>query len=191
MTSRKKQAIQTKQRIYEAAVSIMQKHGFEEATIEKICKKAKVSVGSFYVYYKSKEDVLVEVYASADQYFRDIVQPLLADLSYHDKVLTFFQHYALYNIKTGLDFVKRLYGSESKLFVARDRYMHQLLREILSHSVEAGQYRSDMSLDEAEQFLFIVARGVVTDWCLYEGSYGLEEKMAYYFRRILPVFFAD
>jgi TetR/AcrR family transcriptional regulator, fatty acid metabolism regulator protein len=191
MTSRKKQAIETKQRIYDAAVSIMQKHGFESATIEKICKKAKVSVGSFYVYYKSKQDVIVEVYASADHYFRDVVEPQIRPLSYRNKALTFFHHYALYNIRTGLDFVRRLYGSESQLFVARDRYMHILLREILEQSIQAGQYTSDMPQAEAEQFMFVLARGIVSDWCLYEGSYPLEEKMKYYFERILPLFFVS
>jgi AcrR family transcriptional regulator len=191
MTSREKQALQTKHKIHDAAVTIMQKYGFEEATIERICKKAKVSIGSFYVYYKSKNDILVEIYASADQYFKDVVEPLLEPVDYWDKIIIFFRHYALYNIETGLDFVKRLYGSENKLFVAQNRYMLRLLHMVLASAEQAGMIKSDMPANEIEQFFFIVARGIVNDWCLKDGEYDLEEKMVHYFERILSIFLKE
>jgi TetR/AcrR family transcriptional regulator, fatty acid metabolism regulator protein len=189
MTRRKNQAMQTKQKIFSAAMSIMQKQGFEETTIEQICKKANVSIGTFYIHYKSKHDVLFEIYQLADQYFEDVVEPELEPLELKEKILRFFVHYAWYNISTGLDFVKHLYGSENKLFVAQDRYMHRLLHMILVAAEQAGKIKSDMPLHEIEQFIFMMARGIVCDWCVYDGEYDLEKKMILYFERILPLFF--
>lgn len=189
MTSRQKQAIQTKKRIYEAALQIMQKHGFENATIEQICKKAKVSVGSFYNYFNSKHDVLSMIYESVDIYYQDVVAPEIENLGLEDQIVTFFSHYARYAVKNGLDFTRHLYSnSENKLFLNRDRFMHQLLHSILLASEEKRKL-TPMPLDEIEQFCFILSRGIVNDWCLYDGSYDLEEKMAQSFRLILPLFF--
>jgi TetR/AcrR family transcriptional regulator, fatty acid metabolism regulator protein len=189
MTKRKKQALKTKENIFNSAIAVMQKHGFEEATIEQICKKARVSVGSFYNYFKSKNDLLFQVYEYADQYYKDIVAPELESVDLKQKVLIFFKHYALYNEKTGVDFVKRLYGNyENKLFIKHDRYMHELMHTVLVSARKNGELKTDIPAGEIEQFMFILARGVVSDWCLYDGKYDLSKKLLDYFEFILPLF---
>lgn len=188
LTSRQKQAIQTKKRIYDAAVYLMQKHGFEDATIEQVCKKAKVSVGSFYNYFKSKHDVLSMFYESVDIYFRDVVAGEVESMPYPEKIITFFSHYARYAESNGLDFVSHLFGNnENKLFIKQDRYMHILMHQILVSAQHDGKLTQSMPLEAIEQFLFILARGVVNDWCLYDGSYDLVVRMEQSFQLILPV----
>ena len=59
---RKKQAEQTKKKIFETAVSLIKEKGYNNITISEICKTAGVAKGSFYVHYKSKEDIVRESY---------------------------------------------------------------------------------------------------------------------------------
>jgi AcrR family transcriptional regulator len=59
LTKRQLQAIETKKKIYEAAKSLMAKYGHEAVSIDDIVQEAGVARGSFYVYYLSKEDLLV------------------------------------------------------------------------------------------------------------------------------------
>lgn len=178
----------TKKKIFTVAVSLMQKHGFEETSIEQICKKAKVSVGSFYNYFGSKHDVLLMVYESADQYFKNVVEPELTQLESGEQILRFFSHYAQYNTQNGLDFVKHLYGnSDNKLFLDDSRYMHRLLRTLLQTAQNKNRLTDAMPFEEIESFLFLIARGIVNDWCLHDGSYDLEQKMLRYFQVILPI----
>ena len=187
-TSRQKQAMMTKKKIFTVAVSLMQKHGFEETSIEQICKKAKVSVGSFYNYFGSKHDVLLMVYESADQYFKDVVEPQIHSLDPAEQILRFFSYYAQYNTQNGLDFVTHLYGnSDNKLFLDYSRYMHQLLRNLLQDARDNGRLSDAMPFEEIEPFLFLIARGIVNDWCLHDGSYDLEQKMLRCFQTILPL----
>ena len=51
MTSRDEQRIETRKRIYDAAIELFLEKGFETVTIEDIRKKAKVSVGAFYHHF--------------------------------------------------------------------------------------------------------------------------------------------
>ena len=61
-SGRKKQAEQTKKKIFETAVSLIKEKGYNNITISEICKTAGVAKGSFYVHYKSKEDIVRESY---------------------------------------------------------------------------------------------------------------------------------
>ena len=61
LTKRQLQAISTKKKIYNSAMELMDKRGFENTTIEDISKKADVSVGASYHFYKSKDDIFFEL----------------------------------------------------------------------------------------------------------------------------------
>ncbi|WP_259596222.1 TetR/AcrR family transcriptional regulator [Clostridium botulinum] len=69
LTKRQIQAINTKNKIYNIATNLMQKEGYDNITIQNICEKAEVSVGSFYHYFESKNDILIELYKKADHFF--------------------------------------------------------------------------------------------------------------------------
>jgi AcrR family transcriptional regulator len=45
-----------------AAMKLFQKHGYHATTMRQICEKSKVNRGSFYDYFRSKEDILVYIY---------------------------------------------------------------------------------------------------------------------------------
>ena len=48
----------TKERIFYAAKTILQRSGYEELSIKNICEEAGVSNGSFYHHFKTKDDLL-------------------------------------------------------------------------------------------------------------------------------------
>ena len=180
MTNREYQAQQTKNRIYDAAILLMQTNGVRQTTIEGICKKAKVSVGSFYNYFKSKEDILSSIFESADRYFADVVVPDIYKLSGKQQLNRFFWHYGHYVSGKGLDFTRHLFfNSENKAFVDRHRYMHTLLSIILQQQMDEGLVHSKMKTVELEEFLFVVGRGIVYDWCLHDGRYDLTLRMQF------------
>lgn len=58
LKARKQQVV--RDALSEAAASLFQEHGFEAVTVEEIATKAGVSRRTFFRYYASKEDVMVE-----------------------------------------------------------------------------------------------------------------------------------
>jgi TetR/AcrR family transcriptional regulator, fatty acid metabolism regulator protein len=188
LTKRKAQAQKTKKTIYKVAMQLMNKQGFNNTTIEEISKKAHVSVGTFYLYYKSKDDIFFELYHKADVYFKNEVSRQLAEKNSLDQIMVFFKCYAKYNYERGLDAISQLYNTKNKLFIAKGRYMGLLLEKI----IETGQEKKELILDMTPQsiagYLFIVARGTVYDWCLHDGDYDLEETMTRHIARLLPIF---
>ena len=58
---RQARAAETRKRIVAAAKKLITENGFENVSIENIAKEAEVSTGSFYTYFKKKEDVVEEL----------------------------------------------------------------------------------------------------------------------------------
>lgn len=189
-TSRQLQAQKTKRKIYNAAVDLFNRHGFDNTTIEDISRKAGVSVGAFYHYYPSKSGIYSELYKKIDEFFEETVLPQLTEEDFYDNVIIFFKHYADYQELRGTDTVKQLYNTLNVLFLDKNRYMHKLLREVIRKGEEKDQLTKDMTPDEIEEFLVVVARGIVYDWLLHEGDYNLEAKMIKYIAEMRHSFVA-
>ncbi len=170
---------------------LMNKKGFNNTTIAEVSKAANVSVGTFYLYYKSKDDIFSEIYQKADVYFKKQVSQLLADKKPLDQIIGFFQHYARYNQERGLDAISQLYNTKNKLFIAKNRYMHILLEEIVEAGQAVGEIKKDMPASSIADYLFIMARGTVYDWCLHEGDFDLESTMVKIIGRLLTAFCAS
>ncbi len=188
LTKRQAQAQKTKSTIYKAAMQLMDKKGFNNTTIEEIIKKAKVSVGTFYLYYKSKDDIFQDVYHKADSYFKNEVSGQLAGKEAFDQIIYFFQHYAKYNQARGLDAISHLYNTKNKLFIAKDRYMLVLLKQIVDTGLQRGEIFFNADTQDMADYLFILARGTVYHWCLHDGQYDLEEAMVQNIARLEPLF---
>ena len=53
------------QRIMEAAISVFAKQGFYQSTISQVAKEAGVADGTIYLYFKSKDDILIQFFIVA------------------------------------------------------------------------------------------------------------------------------
>jgi AcrR family transcriptional regulator len=171
------QALKTKKRLFKSAVALMDDHGYENVTIEDISSKAGVSVGAFYHYYKSKSDIMIELYMQIDDFFKDVVAPKTETDDVFENIRTYFTSYADYQSGRGYSHVKLLFETHDRLFVDKSRAMYSLLREVLERGRAAGQISEKYAIEEIEDFYFVFARGLVYDWILHESDYDLEERM--------------
>lgn len=65
--SRKEQAQLTKKKIFDTTLLLIKKKGFGKITIREICQSAQISIGTFYLYFSSKDEILLEIYNKIDQ----------------------------------------------------------------------------------------------------------------------------
>lgn len=188
-TKRQIQAQNTKDNVYRTAVELMEKKGLQNITVKEICKKAGVSVGSFYNCFKSKNDILNEVYKVADDYFLNVVANAhdMKEGSTRDKIIRYFHYYADYNICRGIDFVKQLYNVQNTLFITKGRHMQTVLQGIVEAGQKSGEIRTDMTAEEIVRYLFIAVRGVVYEWCLYNGQYDLDKFVVNYVEQLVRI----
>ncbi len=185
LTKRQEQALETKNRIYNAAIGLMDRKGFENITVADISKEAGVSVGAFYHYFSSKDDILAEIFRRADEYFSTKVVPGLEKKTAPEQIVEYFDHYARFNMTSGVELTQQIFSPKIKFFIKEGRPMLTMLHDLVRRGQEKGEIRTDISPEEIVRFLFVVARGVVFEWSLYDGHYDLEATMHQYIERLI------
>lgn len=187
-TKRAIQSQKTKKKIYIAALQVVEKKGFANMTIQDICKAADVSVGSFYHYFQSKNDVALYHFSSMDDYYRNVLtQASLGDTAV-EKIYQYFYHYAKYHMSLSFELNKQWYSPVGKLNVKKGRFMLDILKEIVQEGQENGELETDITSVEIAEFLIVVARGVALDWLYNDGNFDIVKRMDLFMKRVLPTF---
>jgi len=184
-SSRKEQAEETRSRIYASAIELMEQLGFGNFTIEDICKKAGVSVGAFYHYFDSKNDILAEIFYRADDYFSTQVVNSFTKSCIPEQIVEYFDHYAKFNVASGVDITQTLFNPKIKFFIEEGRPMLNILDDLIRKGQEGHTIRSDIPGKELVRYLLVMARGIVFEWSLYDGNYDLEARMHEYMERLV------
>ena len=189
-TRRKIQADNTRKKLYDISIAFMEKKGLANTTVMEISRKAGVSVGTFYNYFTSKDDIVVDIFKKADDYFQQKVAKYFKDSSPDagDQIVQYFRFYARYNQQRGLANITHLYNTMSRFFAVKGRYMQELLTEIVRRGQERAELVSDMKPEDITEYLFMASRGVVFDWCVHKAKYNLEQRMTAYMKRLILVF---
>ena len=185
ITSRKERAEETKSRIYTSAIELMEQRGFGNFTIEDISKKAGVSVGAFYHYFDSKNDILAEIFYRADDYFLTQVVNSFSKSSIPEQIVEYFDHYAKFNVASGVETTQQLFNPKIKFFIEAGRPMLAILEDLIRKGQENSEIRGDIEAKELVSYLLVMARGIVFEWSLYDGDYDLEAKMHKYMEMLV------
>lgn len=91
MTARKRQALEMRSRIQSAALDLFDKEGFENVSVEEIAQAAGCSVGNIYHYFKSKDELAIQVTSHVDDAYRELETGYLSDTAHsaREKLLDF------------------------------------------------------------------------------------------------------
>ena len=60
---------QTKEHLYHCALALFRDKGYDGVTVDAIVQRAHVAKGTFYIYFKSKSDIITELLKSYDSYY--------------------------------------------------------------------------------------------------------------------------
>jgi len=177
-TKRAEQAEETRERIFKAARKLFGKKGYDKVGMDDIASAAGVSVGTCYHHFGSKYRIFQEVYQRSDRYFRQEVPALLTAPDWRGKVVEFFRtYYGGLIVSDGIELCRQLFVPTNDLFLREDSGMTATLAEIVSQGQSAGEISQQKEARCLADFLFVIARGVVFDWCLHDGSYDVKEKL--------------
>lgn len=181
LTNRQKQAIATKNKIFEVTMRLGMSGGFENLTIGDICREASISVGSFYHYFRSIDAVIQEQYNAYDQYIVDMLEADPLHGSAEERMWQLFSLKYDYVAIRGAQFIVRQYRGQfaqidtsNSVFFDETRVTHKTLVEILTAGVAKGEFSLDVSPSYLANALLVFSRGITLDWALRNGNYDLK-----------------
>lgn len=176
-TSRQKQAMATKQKIFSCAVSLFAQKSYENVTVQDICTEAEVSVGAFYHHFKSKENILDEGYRLFDQNSEEAWKNDHPDSpveSIHFLILEQARSMENMGAPAALQYFKNQLSSSEKYILNPDRFFYRTIRKSTEEAVSLAVLSGD-PIAITEDILGIT-RGIIYDWCLHDGAYDLSNR---------------
>lgn len=191
-TKRAIQSEKTKQTIFETAIDLFSKYGFEKVKIEDITRKANVSKGTFYTHFETKESVLVAQFQKVDENYVQAMETIPAGATATDKLMVILSSMIYYCSEIcGVDALKVVYinqispNNHTAILNARDRPLYHFLDEIAGQGLETGEFQTEMNADELVDMFGRNLRVCIYDWCLSDGKQSLASLVASQFDLLL------
>ena len=177
MTNRKKAALETRRRLLVAARKILEKQDFADVTVADIAREAGVAVGSFYVYFKRKEDIVEDLEDYDFYHLSEIVNGM--DGKGILERLACYCHEFMKGIEEyGLEITRQWIRNN----VAPQRMRHsqeditkyafdvRALQSILREGVTQGLLKAETPADELALFINCELYGLMLAWCMSDGA---------------------
>ncbi|MCD8368858.1 MAG: TetR/AcrR family transcriptional regulator [Clostridiales bacterium] len=172
--TRAEQAKITKNHIYETALCLFQNNNYDKVTVSQICKEAGVSVGNFYHYYTSKEEVLMEKYLEFDEWLDDL--NLTKDVNSCILDIIDLQVNGAVEIgsKVFLKVMETHLNTNGK-YVSDDRKLNKILCQLAQRGIDENIFSNQFTAEEISATILRVCRGTLFDWSLRNAPYDLVE----------------
>lgn len=181
MTKRQLIAQETRKKLIETAKQIIFDKGLTHTSVDEITERCGVSKGTFYTYFKRKEDIVFEL-------SRGVFDEILANAKAYDgsivnKVENYMIHFSSYIEKAGLklcqEWIKNVVRPE---LLVCDYDKNKLkkdiaqVEELLQYGVEKGELKKECSIESLAYTITDVLYGQMLCWAMSDGIYSFEER---------------
>ncbi len=156
-----------KQRIMEAAFRCFSRQGFQKTSLRSICKEANLAVGTFYVHFKDRSEILAAMKSMASSKpLKDIRFSRWSEFVDHLTSMIDFQKnpdsvkYVVCDLKLAAEAL----GNEelATLFRQSSMEMQAWMKKCLAQFVESGDIELPLGIDTTARALRCLINGMIT-----------------------------
>jgi len=168
------------QRILAAAVKVFAEQGFHQSTIAQVAKEAGVADGTIYLYFKNKDDILVQFYEyktrQVFERFRQRVKE--ADTAVNKLRNLIYSHLEEFQKDKDMAVVYQVETHQQrKLAQEPIKAMSKMYRDLISEIVELGQeegtMRRNLYIGLVKRLINGAVDEVINAWIHTGGGYDL------------------
>ena len=191
MTKRREIAQETRQRIYTTACSLIRKNGFANVSVEDITHACGVAKGTFYVYFKRKEDIVFEC---CKEWFGDIDRKARDQKgSIIDKLAFYFEGFMEGVTCGGAELCRQwirevIDPADSPGAMRGGKYAYDLkyLTMFLNDAVKEGLLKKSTPVETLAHIFMCELYGMMTCWCMSDERFVPAEWVERFAKMQLP-----
>ena len=191
MTNRQKNALETRRKILEAAKEVISEKGFENVSVEDIAKAAGVATGSFYTYFKRKEDVVQELNKTDFYRLAEIVNQM-PDKSISEKLEYYCREFMKSIERAGIEICRQWIRNNvaatpmcGEADITKYQYDYQAMQSVLNEAVRQGQLKAETPVDELALYINSQLYGLMNAWVMSNGTVVGSKEIAGFCRLML------
>ncbi|MEJ2544058.1 MAG: TetR/AcrR family transcriptional regulator [Calditrichaceae bacterium] len=175
--------LKKKNRIIEAAVKVFAKKGFYLAKVSDVAKAANVADGTIYLYFKNKDDLLINLFEQKMELILQRFKEDLKDITDPVEKLHRFVdvYFTLIEEDKELADVFQVELRQSAKFLKdyhNEKFLDFLfmIKSIIQEGMENGFFRTDLNADVVKIMIFGTVDEVARQWILgADAKYSLEK----------------
>jgi len=166
--------------ILRAAVKVFARHGYFQSQVADVARVAGVAAGTVYLYFRSKDDLLVSIF---DRTMKDAIEEgraALADVPDPTERLRRIARLHLERLGRDRDLavVVQVELRQSIKFMERFSSTHlqdylNIIRRTIADGQAAGVFRADVNANTAAKVFFGALDEMATNWMLSRRKYSL------------------
>lgn len=172
MKIREVRAQETRAKIISAAEKLISEKGFDAVQIIDITNEAGVGKGSFYTYFKRKEDVVAEIVHNKYETIIAGSNQLDGDISVH--IAGYLTGSMDYIKETGIrisqQWIKGVVDPENQDGVKKLAYDRQVIMSMLEKAIKTGELKEATPVEQLTCWILSQYYGVVFCWALTDGE---------------------
>ena len=168
------------QQILEAAVVVFAEQGFLQSTVAQVAKQAGVADGTIYLYFKNKDDILIQIYdyktkevfeqfrkavdagVSAEQKLRNLVRTHLEEFQKDINMAIVYQAETHQHRRLAQDVIKEM-----------SKWYRDIITEVVELGQEEGTMRRNLYLGLVMRLVTGAIDEVINAWIHAGGNYDL------------------
>lgn len=174
MNKRQLCAQETKRKLISTALELLKEKGFDAINVEDITKKAGVAKGTFYIYFKHKEDIVLEISRVP---FGEIAEELknMKDAELFDKLRHYFRRFMeqveFCGIQICREWIRNVIDPNNVPETMDSRkwfFDYEMLESILKNSPEL---KEDAPVELLTHIIISELYGMMISWCMSDGKF--------------------
>ena len=181
MTKRQENALKTRQKLVDVTEKLLKTNGFNALCVEDITKSAGVAKGTFYVYFKHKEDIVAEICRGYFKQIEDQINEIKsADLI--EKLSVYFDSFMnaveLYGINICREWIRSAIDPNTapdNTEISKWQYDVDMLKNILNGAIKNNELKQDTPVELITHLFISELYGMMTCWCMSDGVFEPKE----------------
>lgn len=196
MTNRQIAALETRKKLLAAGKKLICEKGLSNTAIEEITEAAGVSKGTFYTYFKRKEDIVSEL---SGESFRDILDNAKAfQGNFYEKLTVYMENFSDYiehgSVQLAQEWVKNVVNpnfSDNVFDDGKLSYDLSSVEEFIKTAVSEGYLKVSTPVEKISHTLIDLLYGQMLCWCMSDGTYSLRGRTREFCDTYLKALFSD
>lgn len=177
MNKRQASAQKTKNKLVKSALELIKENGFDGINVEDITKKAGVAKGTFYTYFKRKEDIVLEISRAP---FSEITRELetMDNMELIERLTHYFHRFMECVETCGINICREWIRDvidpnhvPENIDGQKWNYDVIMLREILNIAVQNGELKENTPVETITYIIISELYGMMTSWCMSDGKF--------------------
>ncbi|MBR1681006.1 TetR/AcrR family transcriptional regulator [bacterium] len=189
MPTRQENALKTRQKLIDVTDELIKEKGFYNLNVNDITKRANVATGTFYTYFKHKEEIALEI---SKNLFKETQLKLekIKDSEVSQRICLYFecfikevQSYKLHIVREWIKCLVEQNQNNESMGNIKWQYDFEMLKNIISKAVQNKELKPDTPINTLCEIILTQMYGMLTVWCMSNGNFN-PEKMIQEFSEI-------